>query len=202
MFTFRLFPKEYNQIRDYFASPPALQTDRLILRMARIQDADDIFQYSQDPDVARYVLWERHTSRRDSKDYIRYLKSQYRNSLPSSYVIVLKETGHVIGTIGFMSYAEDHSCVEVGYSLSKLYWNQNIATEALSCIIHYAFDSLKLNRIEAMHDVDNPSSGRVMQKCGMLFEGTLRQKVLNKGQYRDVNLYAILRKDWEQQHQS
>ena len=155
MFTFRLFPKEYNQIRDYFASPPALQTDRLILRMARIQDADDIFQYSQDPDVARYVLWARHASRR-----------------------------------------------EVGYSRSKLYWNQNIATEALSCIIHYAFDSLKLNRVEAMHDVDNPSSGRVMQKCGMLFEGTLRQKVLNKGQYRDVNLYAILRKDWEQQHQS
>ena len=53
----------------------------------------------------------------------------------------------------------------------------------------------QLNRIEAQHELDNPASGRVMEKCGMRCEGTLRQRVFNKGRFSDVRLYAILRGD-------
>ena len=54
---------------------------------------------------------------------------------------------------------------------------------------------MDVNRIEAQHELDNPASGRVMEKCGMRKEGVLRQRLYNKGQFVDVALYAILRDD-------
>ena len=68
-------------------------------------------------------------------------------------------------------------------------------TEALARVIDYTFDSLEINRIEAQHELDNPASGRVMEKCGMQREGVLRQRLCNKGKYVDVALYAILHED-------
>ena len=69
-------------------------------------------------------------------------------------------------------------------------------TEALEAVIEYGFRTLKLNRIEAIHELTNPASGAVMRKCGMVHEGTMREKLFNKGKYVDVDLYAILRKDF------
>ena len=62
-------------------------------------------------------------------------------------------------------------------------------------MVAFGFDTLRLNRIEAQHELDNPASGRVMAHVGMRYEGTLRQRLRNKGRYVDVALYAILRED-------
>ena len=69
-------------------------------------------------------------------------------------------------------------------------------SEALKTVLEFGFTKLGLNRIEAQHESDNPASGRVMIKAGMRHEGTLRQRVYNKGRYADVELYAILRSDF------
>ena len=89
----------------------------------------------------------------------------------------------------------DTRSAEVGYSLARDCWNQGYATEALAAVLRFGFDTLRLNRIEAQHETSNPASGRVMQKCGMTYEGTLRSRVFNKGHFSDVRLYAILRSD-------
>ena len=68
-------------------------------------------------------------------------------------------------------------------------------TEALARVIDYTFESMDINRIEAQHELDNPASGRVMEKCGMRKEGVLRQRLYNKGKFVDVALYAILKSD-------
>ena len=70
-------------------------------------------------------------------------------------------------------------------------------SEALRAIVEFGFSKLLLNRIEAQHEIDNPASGRVMLHAGMRREGTLRQRLYNKGRYVDVELYAILRSDFE-----
>ena len=100
-------------------------------------------------------------------------------------------------TIGFMWIQTDNSAAEVGYSLSRDYWDRGIMTEALKAVIGHGFGSMNLNRIEAQHETTNPASGAVMRKCGMQREGTLRQRLYNKGRYVDVELYAILRKEYE-----
>jgi ribosomal-protein-alanine N-acetyltransferase len=183
----------------YFASLPVLETDRLILRPLRRQDAKDIFSYASDPDVARFVLWDPHKTLSETKAYLRYMRSLSRRGLPSSWAVTLRDSGKVIGTMGFMWFSEANSAAEVGYSLSKAFWNQGYATEALRAVIRSVFASLSVNRLEAQHDLRNPASGRVMEKSGMKKEGILRQRIRNKGEFIDVVLYAVLRSDLENQ---
>ena len=111
--------------------------------------------------------------------------------------MVLKDTGHVIGTAGFMSLQEENACTEIGYSFSKKYWGHGFATETLQALIRLSFKEMKLHRVEAIYDVENPASGRVMEKCGMKEEGVLRKKILNRGEWRDVVIYSILSDEWQ-----
>ena len=175
-----------------FWRPESLETDRLRLRKLRLRDAKDLYAWTSDREVARYVLWDAHRSLGETRDYIRYVRSLYRRGLPASWGIELKESGKVIGTIGVMSWNPDHRWAEVGYSLGKAWWHQGYAAEALGRLIRYLTEERGVHRVEAMCDVRNPASARVMEKCGMQREGTLRQKVYNKGEYADVALYSII----------
>lgn len=203
MFTFRWTRFLAGGIRDqaipaaYFASLPVLETGRLVLRPLRRQDARDIFAYAADPEVARYVLWEPHRSLADTRAWIGYVRNQYRRGLPASWAVTLRDSGRVIGTIGFMWYSETNAAAEIGYSFSRSEWNRGFATEALRAVIRSAFAALPLNRLEAQHDLRNPASGRVMEKCGMRKEGVLRQRIRNKGEFVDVALFSVLRSDLE-----
>ncbi len=188
----------YDTPADVFSRLPVLETPRLLLRPMTMRDAADIFDYSRDAEVARHVLWDAHRSLADSKEYLRYILRQYREGRPSSYGMVLKETGRLVGTMGFMWLNEENSTVEIGYSLARSQWNRGLTTEALHALIDMAFIYLRIHRIEAQHDVNNLASGRVMLKCGMRPEGVLRGRIYNKGKFVDVALYAILREDWEQ----
>ena len=181
----------------FFYRLPTLETEDLILRKPAMKDAEDIFRYASDPEVARYVLWEPHRSLSETRSFVRYLRSRIRAGCPSSWVVVLKETGTVIGTIGFIWYSSENRSAELGYSFSREHWNRGYATQALKAVIASVFRSLPVNRLEAQHDVRNPASGRVMEKCGLRQEGILRDRIMNKGEYVDVALYAILRSEWE-----
>ena len=176
-------------------SMPTLETPRLILRRMTLRDAKDIFAYSQDEEVARHVLWEAQVDIREARDYCRYMLRRYRADEPSSWAIEEKATGKMVGTIGYMDFSLDNNSVEIGYSLAHWLWNGGYMTEALKAVIGYTFDVLDINRIEAQHELDNPASGRVMEKCGMQREGVLRKRLYNKGRYVDVAMYAILKDD-------
>lgn len=183
---------------DYFSHLPVIETNRLILRPFKMRDCQDVYLYSSDMEVARYVLWDAHRSLADTRNYLRYMLRLYRDGQPSSWAIVLKENSKVIGSIGFMWLDHINDSAEVGYSISRTWWNHGFTTEALSCVLHEGFTVLHLNRIEAQHDVRNPASGRVMQKCGMCQEGILHSRIKNKKEFIDVALYAILQKDYTQ----
>lgn len=180
----------------YFCYMPILETEHLRLRKMTLHDAGDIYAYGRDPVVAKHVLWDAYTNINEAKGYIRYMMRKYRLGEPSSWGIEYKATRQIIGTIGFMWFQRDNASAEVGYSLSRAYWNRGLMTEALHEVIRFGFSDMNLNRIEAQHETDNPASGAVMRKCGMQKEGTLRQRLLNKGKYVDVDLYAILKKDY------
>ncbi len=175
---------------------PVLETKDLILRKMDMHDAQDMFEYSRDPLVAKHVLWDAHTSISDTKSYLRYMIRKYRQGEPSSWCIEEKATEKVIGTIGYMWYQKDNSACEIGYSLARRCWNKGYMTQALKAVIDYTFVELHINRVEAQHETDNGASGAVMRKCGMQHEGTLRSRLYNKGRYVDVELYSILRKEY------
>ena len=178
-----------------FSHLPRLETARLILRPLTMKDAQDMYAYAQDPEVSRHVLWDAHQSLGESRRFLRFALRQYRKGQPGSFAITLRDSGRMIGTVGFMWVNVDYRSAEVGYSLSREYWNRGIMTEALRAVIAFGFDELELNRIEAQHETDNPASGRVMAHVGMRYEGTMRQRLKNKGRFVDVAVYAILRGD-------
>ena len=186
----------YEMPEDFFGHLPPLRTARLLLRCAKMSDAQDIFRYAGDPEIDRYVLWKAHRTVADSRAMLRSILRQYRSCQPSSYVMEETESGRVIGTIGFTDYYPEIKTAELGYSLARDRWNMGYATEALSSLLSLCFDQMRLHRAEAVHDLRNPASGRVMQKCGMKPEGTIRGRVRNKGQWCDVALWAMTEDDW------
>lgn len=181
---------------DPLFDPMAVVTSRLVLRPARMRDAQDMYEYSKDPEVALHVLWEAHRSVRETRAVIRHMIRDYRYGPPFTYVIELKDERRVIGTIGLMSYNKANRSAEIGYSLSRAYWNRGLMTEALTGMLKYCFEDLQLNRIEAQHEAGNPASGAVMRHAGMRREGTLRKRIFNKGKYHDMELYSILKEEF------
>ena len=179
----------------FFSCLPLLETQDLVLRRPRMKDAADIYAYAKDEEVARYVLWDPHRSLSETRSCLRDLIRRARAGYPSSWVITLRETGRVIGSIGFIWYSSENRSAEIGYSLSRDYWNRGFATQALRAVSAEAFRSLPLNRLEAQHDLRNPASGKVMEKSGFRQEGVLRSRVFNKGEYVDVALWSLLKSD-------
>ena len=178
--------------RKQFRHLPVLKTERLTLRPIRHSDARAMYEYSRDEMVSRYVLWDPHRSILDSHEVISDLKRQYRRGYPSSFAIALSGNDQLIGTIGYMWLNTNDRSAEIGYSLSREHWNQGYATEALKEIIRYSFETLSLHRVEAQHDIRNPASGKVMEKAGMKPEGTLVDRIYNKGRFCTVALYAAI----------
>ena len=109
----------------------------------------------------------------------------------------MKETGEPIGSIGTVLVLDDLALVRVGYCMGSRWWGQGIMPEALAAVIRFFFERVGVNRVESCHDVRNPNSGRVMAKCGMQYEGTLRQACLNNQGIGDRVFYGILREEFE-----
>jgi len=113
--------------------------------------------------------------------------------------VVLRETWDLIGVVGLGIQAA-HGRAEIGYWIGLPYWNKGYCTEAAEAMLEQAFTTLGLNRVYAFHFRDNPASGRVMQKMGMVREGCLRQHDCKWGEYKDVETYGILAAEWRARH--
>ncbi len=173
-----------------------LETHRLILRRYRPEDAEDMFSnWPSDPEVTKFLTWPTHTN----VDVTRYVLndwiSHYDDGGFFNWAIELKETGSVIGNIAAVKVFEEAEAAEIGYCMGRAFWGRGIMPEALRAVMDYLFDTVGLNRIEAHHDVNNPKSGRVMEKAGMKREGVRRGGGKNNQGICDVAGYALLRSD-------
>jgi ribosomal-protein-alanine N-acetyltransferase len=183
--------------KDVFNNLPVIETERLRLRKLSMRDAGDVYEYASEPQVAEHVTWEHHRNISDSMHFLRIMIQQYDEGTPSPWGIIYKEIGKLVGTIGFHVWSPQNSYAEVGYALSKDYWNKGIMTEAYSEVIKFGFERMKLNRIEATCKLANTASEKVMLKCGMTYEGIMRKKLFAKGDFHDLKLYSLLRSDWQ-----
>jgi len=170
---------------------PRLETVRLVLRALAPGDAEDIFAYAADPDVAQYTLWSAHTTLEDSRQFIAWISG---GSL-ACWAIVQPAIGQVIGTSFLHSHHAQQHRAEIAFNLAKHAWGRGYATEAAQAVIRAGFAHYDLNRIEGTCMLGNVASARVMEKVGMCYEGILRQYVWAKGAFHDMKLYAILRED-------
>lgn len=168
-----------------------LETARLILRPFSMSDLEDVFEMASDERVTEFLTWERHTRREESEKSIR----DYYMTRPGIYAMELKAEGKCIGCIDLRPEPA-HEKAGFGYMLNRAYWNRGYMTEALNALLALCFGPLGMRRVEGTHYTGNEGSGRVMEKCGMLYEGMGRQEVKEKGVFRDLRHYGILAEDY------
>lgn len=156
-----------------------IETNRLILRRYNINDATDMFNnWVTDPEVSRFWGWKPHESIEETKSFLNKWIEEYSNLKIYHWVIVLKSISQAIGYIYFNELDENDNC-EVHFALSKKYWNKGIMSEACKGVIKFAFTFLGVENVRTRHHVDNPASGRVMQKCGMRYIKTEYKSIID-----------------------
>lgn len=181
---------------DFLRDFQPVETERLIIRKYREEDAPDVFEYAQNSEVTKYLSWYPHTSEYESLEHIQKMISGYENGEPSGYGIELKWEKKIIGSIGISTLSYDHKKAEIGFVISSKYWGMGFAAEAIVKFIDIGFSKLNLNRIEAHCDVENINSTKVLLKSGMKYEGTIREGIFMKEKFITMNLYSVLSKDW------
>ena len=175
-----------------------LETHRLTLRQFRIGDAEDMFaNWASDPEVTRFLTWPTHTGVDITRMVLGDWIPRYEDGGFFNWAIEWKETGRVIGNIAVVRLDENVDAAELGYCRSRSFWGRGIMPEALRAVIDYLFDVVGANRIAACHDVNNPRSGRVMDKAGMKPEGILRGAGKNNRGICDEAWHAMIRRDRE-----
>ncbi len=174
-----------------------LETDRLVLRRYVRADAAAMYKnWASDVEVTKYLMWPTHTSQEISQSIIEEWISQYSNENYYHWAIILKDNGdEPIGDIAVVNIKENISMAHIGYCIGRVWWHKGITSEALNAVMDFLFDIVDVNRIESRYDPRNPGSGKVMIKCGMKYEGTMRSSDWNNQGTCDACYYALLKSE-------
>lgn len=165
-----------------------LETERLILREWHEKDAGEYFELYKNPDVEN-VGAKICENINESLESVRSLIN-----CQESWAIVLKENNRIIGSI-FLSDINRHDRYkEMEYVISENYQKKGYATEAVKHVLKYAFTELDLLVVAVCHYPYNIKSKRVIEKCGFMYEGTLRKYSRN---LTDSIRYSMTKEEWE-----
>lgn len=158
--------------------PPRLfETERLILRALTIADLDLIFEtYAGDPLATRHMAWPRYTKPEDGRPFLEGVEASFSGApigtVQFSWLISLRTTGEAIGGCGIGTDSE--TSAGGGYILNPRLWGKGLAGEAFRPVVEWAQRQPRVHRIAATHHPDNPASGAVMRKVGLVFERVMR----------------------------
>jgi len=177
---------------------PAIRTERLLLRPFSKADALAVQRLAGEKDVASTTLNIPHPYPDGlAERWITTHRESFERRESLVFAIMRRVDDTLVGTMS-LQINQCHARAELAYWIGKPYWNSGYCTEAARAIVRYGFETLGLVRVFARHLTRNPASGRVMQKVGMVHEGRLRKHVRKWGQFEDLEVYGILRKEYTQ----
>lgn len=170
-----------------------METNRILLRPWCEDDAEALFKYASDPEVGPRAGWPPHKSVEESLEVIcNFFLNDH------TWAVVLKETSEAIGCVGYLPAAssnlqiDDDQC-EVGYWIARPYWGEGICTEALQLVVNHCIKEKGFNVLWGDFFLDNPASGRVMEKCGFVDTGAeTRCPKLEVGSDRPVKVMELV----------
>lgn len=151
-------------------APERFETPRLVLRKPTSTDADGIFaRYAGDAEVTRFLSWRRHVSVGETRAFIEFSDTQWRDHAAGPYLIE-SHTGVLLGGTGLECRGVDEATT--GYVLARDAWGMGYATEALEAMIHIARE-IDLRDLYAICHAGHAASQRVLEKCGFRCKGRL-----------------------------
>ena len=178
-----------------FAEFPVLHTPRLRLRALGEEDASDLLTIFGDDAVTAHYDLETFVSLEEAYELIDYMLDSYASERQARWAVERTADRRMIGTCGFV-WLRPHSA-EIGYDLARACWGAGYMREALQALLHYAFTKLDLNRVEALVLPANIRSQRLLSGLGFINEGVLREYDYFKGAFHDMQMHALLRRDFK-----
>jgi len=169
---------------------PALTTPRLTLRAASSSDLSAYHGILSHPEISANSELPTDPNLKSSRRFLNKISRLHTNGSGVAWMIETANTQSLIGSVRLNQIDTKSHSAFVAYELCPQYWNKGYATESLGAVVSYAHNKGKLNRLEAWTTHDNPSSERVLIKCGFQFEGLLRQKVYFQNQYQDIKVFG------------
>ncbi len=167
-----------------------IETERLLLRPITLDDAPDMYEYASNEENVRLVF-SRHNSIEETEFLIANL---FMKNPLGHYAVELKEEKKMIGTADIRPDERSRS-VEIAYALNQKYWGLGYATEIARKLVYISEAHLNAVRIWAMHDIENPASGHVLLKAGLEREGTMRNHLNLRGEYKDQMIYSRIKRE-------
>jgi ribosomal-protein-alanine N-acetyltransferase len=179
-----------------FQSIPTLETERLRLRPLSKDDAPGVFAILGDADVAHGAGVTPLTTIEQANTAIDGYHRNYQNKRSIRWAIVRKDGNTLIGMGSFQRFDIHSRRAEIAYELGKPYWRQGYATEAVSALLHIAFKTMNLHRVEAVVEPGNIASQGLLEKIGFQAEGRLRERFLQDGTFHDDLFFGLLAHEW------
>lgn len=178
---------------------PILHSKRLTLSPIEEEDAKYYFSFCSNPEVMRPWGMKVHQSLQETKELILFLDEEFKKKQMIRWGI--RELGSLvlIGDIGFWRFVNPRSRAEIGAKLAPQYWNKSYMTEAMSTVIVYGFQIMKLNSIEGNIDPENKSSIRLVEKLGFERDGYIKEHSFCtfREKFVDTLLYSLRASQWK-----
>ena len=176
------------------AAFPELETQNLELREIVRIDAEAIFRIFADDEVTRYYDLDSFGDLEQARSHIANQAIRYQRGEVIRWGICQKANDVLIGSAGLSIY-RTNAQGGLGYELARPYWRRGVMSEALGMIIRFGFNSLNLNRLQALVMPGNEASAGLLTKLGFTREGLLREFAFFKGRYQDLWCYSMLRRE-------
>ena len=162
-----------------------IETERLLLRPFRLEDAPDLFEWVSDPIVNRYMPYALYTDLAQARDWIAHI-----SEADNEFAFQLKDGGKVIGG-GSIDLNDECEAYELGYNLNRAYWGKGYATEAAKALIRWAYEALGAREFVAAHATANTASGNVLRKCGYQLERYGQYSRYDGSEIFDASFYRM-----------
>ena len=184
---------------DIYAQFPRLETPHLLLRDLQPQDAPAIFRIFSDPQVTRYYDLDTFTSLEQARELIDRFRQRFTNRIGLRWAIAHRaEPDSLLGTCGFNAWFQSSHRAIIGYDLIRWHWRRGITSEAPTAILHFGFDQMALNRVEALIFGENVPSQHLLEKLRFQREGLLREYEHLQGRFVDMAIYSLLHHEFAQ----
>lgn len=174
-----------------------IEGSKINLRNLDKLDAASITEHIQDKEISEFTYIPHPYSLKDAYEFINHTAQVNDDKSGFHLGIEKKENNQIIGGIGLNTISHTHKKAELGYWISKIFWNKGYVTEAINLMVSYCFTKFDLVRIHAYVRPGNPASIKALEKCSFKEEGLLRKHQFQNGDHRDFYIYSILKEEIE-----
>jgi RimJ/RimL family protein N-acetyltransferase len=175
---------------------PTLHTDRLRLRPFDDADVNALFALHSSAYVLRYWDAPPWTERARAERFMAACRQMAVEGTGTRLAVDRVSDGAFIGWCSLTRWNPQYRSASMGYCFDDAAWGHGYATEAARALLHWAFDTMDLNRVQAVTDTRNAASARVLGKLGFVREGTLREDCVVNDEVSDSWVFGLLRREW------